>query len=126
MLISYLDRGNIGFAATQGMVDDINLKGSEFNVSLAAIFDHRSLTDEIVDGSIGVLRLLYPCRVPGFYTGQATTIQSSHTHDLLLLGRRLPWTRLRQIFWRLGHLQDLSGILRRLLVSFDDAFSREL
>jgi hypothetical protein len=33
MLISYLDRGNIGFAATQGMTDDINLKGSELNVS---------------------------------------------------------------------------------------------
>jgi hypothetical protein len=32
MLISYLDRGNIGFAATQGMITDINLKGSELNV----------------------------------------------------------------------------------------------
>lgn len=33
MLISYLDRGNIGFAATQGMTMDIKLKGSELNVS---------------------------------------------------------------------------------------------
>jgi hypothetical protein len=33
MLISYLDRGNIGFAATQGMTTDIRLKGSELNVS---------------------------------------------------------------------------------------------
>lgn len=32
MLISYLDRGNIGFAATQGMSADIRLKGSELNV----------------------------------------------------------------------------------------------
>lgn len=32
MLISYLDRGNIGFAATQGMTEDIALKGSELNV----------------------------------------------------------------------------------------------
>lgn len=32
MLISYLDRGNIGFAATQGMTVDIGLKGSELNV----------------------------------------------------------------------------------------------
>lgn len=32
MLISYLDRGNIGFAATQGMADEINLKGSQLNV----------------------------------------------------------------------------------------------
>ena len=34
MLISYLDRGNIGFAATQGMITDIKLKGSELNVCL--------------------------------------------------------------------------------------------
>lgn len=33
MLISYLDRGNIGFAATQGMTTDIGLKGSQLNVS---------------------------------------------------------------------------------------------
>ena len=32
MLISYLDRGNIGFAATQGMTDDIGLTGSDLNV----------------------------------------------------------------------------------------------
>jgi hypothetical protein len=34
MLISYLDRGNIGFAATQGMSTDIGLKGSQLNVSV--------------------------------------------------------------------------------------------
>lgn len=33
MLISYLDRGNIGFAATQGMATDIGLKGNQLNVS---------------------------------------------------------------------------------------------
>ena len=33
MLISYLDRGNIGFAATQGMADDIGLKKNQLNVS---------------------------------------------------------------------------------------------
>lgn len=31
-LISYLDRGNIGFAATQGMTVDIHLKGTNLNV----------------------------------------------------------------------------------------------
>lgn len=36
MLISYLDRGNIGFAATQGMSADIRLKGSELNVCTPA------------------------------------------------------------------------------------------
>jgi len=38
MLISYLDRGNIGFAATQGMTEDIGLKGSQLNVSPFAQF----------------------------------------------------------------------------------------
>lgn len=33
MLISYLDRGNIGFAATQGMAKDIGLKGNQLNAS---------------------------------------------------------------------------------------------
>ena len=33
MLISYLDRGNIGFAATQGMTRDIGLRGSQLNVA---------------------------------------------------------------------------------------------
>lgn len=37
MLISYLDRGNIGFAATQGMVKDIHLKGSQLNVCLHSV-----------------------------------------------------------------------------------------
>lgn len=45
MLISYLDRGNIGFAATQGMVDDINLKSNQLNVSL-----HTTSYDATIDG----------------------------------------------------------------------------
>ena len=39
MLISYLDRGNIGFAATQGMIEELHLEGSDLNVS--EFFDHR-------------------------------------------------------------------------------------
>ncbi|PSN72396.1 retrograde regulation protein 2, partial [Corynespora cassiicola Philippines] len=38
MLISYLDRGNIGFAATQGMAEDINLKGSELNTAVSVFY----------------------------------------------------------------------------------------
>ncbi|OJJ56527.1 hypothetical protein ASPSYDRAFT_59833 [Aspergillus sydowii CBS 593.65] len=38
MLISYLDRGNIGYAATQGMNEDIGLKGSEFNVAVSVFY----------------------------------------------------------------------------------------
>jgi hypothetical protein len=33
VLQSYIDRSNIGFAATQGMIEDLNLKGNELNVS---------------------------------------------------------------------------------------------
>ncbi|KAF2846208.1 high-affinity nicotinic acid transporter-like protein [Plenodomus tracheiphilus IPT5] len=38
MLISYLDRGNIGFAATQGMTADIGLKGSELNTAVSVFY----------------------------------------------------------------------------------------
>ncbi|KAH7056924.1 retrograde regulation protein 2 [Macrophomina phaseolina] len=38
MLISYLDRGNIGFAATQGMTEDIGLKGSQLNTAVSAFY----------------------------------------------------------------------------------------
>ncbi|KAI3400366.1 hypothetical protein diail_3383 [Diaporthe ilicicola] len=38
MLISYLDRGNIGFAATQGMSVDIHLKGSELNTAVSVFY----------------------------------------------------------------------------------------
>ncbi|KAF2634328.1 MFS general substrate transporter [Massarina eburnea CBS 473.64] len=38
MLISYLDRGNIGFAATQGMTTDIHLKGSELNTAVSVFY----------------------------------------------------------------------------------------
>jgi hypothetical protein len=32
MLLGFLDRGNIGYAASQGMIKDINLKGKQLNV----------------------------------------------------------------------------------------------
>jgi hypothetical protein len=54
MLISYLDRGNIGFAATQGMTTDINLKGSELNVSPSVVV-------EVTDSTLTLARLLYLC-----------------------------------------------------------------
>lgn len=38
MLISYLDRGNIGFAATQGMIEDIHLKGTELNTAVSVFY----------------------------------------------------------------------------------------
>lgn len=60
MLISYLDRGsvprkrmvmqdadssrNIGFAATQGMIEDINLQGSDLNVCVPRRYLYTSIT----------------------------------------------------------------------------------
>ncbi|KAH8902702.1 retrograde regulation protein 2 [Coniochaeta sp. PMI_546] len=37
-LISYLDRGNIGFAATQGMTTDIHLKGTNLNTAVSVFY----------------------------------------------------------------------------------------
>lgn len=46
-LISYLDRSNIGFAATQGLASDIHLKGSQFNVcNLPRFTNLRGLTSD--------------------------------------------------------------------------------
>ncbi|ETI27215.1 hypothetical protein G647_09898 [Cladophialophora carrionii CBS 160.54] len=38
MLISYLDRGNIGFAATQGMTKDIGLKANELSTAVSIFY----------------------------------------------------------------------------------------
>lgn len=37
-LISYLDRGNIGFAATQGMTKDIHLHGTNLNTAVSVFY----------------------------------------------------------------------------------------
>lgn len=37
-LVSNLDRGNIGFAATQGMAKDLNLMGNQFNIAVSILF----------------------------------------------------------------------------------------
>lgn len=37
-LISNLDRGNIGYAATQGMTADLRLVGNQFNIAVSILF----------------------------------------------------------------------------------------
>ncbi|RYO82255.1 hypothetical protein DL766_008751 [Monosporascus sp. MC13-8B] len=37
-LISFLDRGNIGFAATQGMIGDIDLVGTQLNTAISLFY----------------------------------------------------------------------------------------
>ncbi|KAI0427129.1 retrograde regulation protein 2 [Xylaria sp. FL1042] len=44
-LISYLDRGNIGFAATQGMAQDIHLKGNQLNTVVSVFYVFYILTE---------------------------------------------------------------------------------
>ena len=38
MLISYLDRGNIGFAATQGMTEELHLGDSDLNIAVSIFY----------------------------------------------------------------------------------------
>ena len=37
-LISFLDRGNIGYAATQGMIKDLGLKGTQLNTAISIFY----------------------------------------------------------------------------------------
>jgi hypothetical protein len=66
MLISYLDRGNIGFAATQGMIEEIHLEGSDLNVSILndnPLLSVRTCIDlHLIDCGLHILYNLYPCR----------------------------------------------------------------
>ena len=52
-LISYLDRLNIGFAATQGLSKDIHLQGSQFNIQ-------NQNPNSVLSVINFVSRLLYP------------------------------------------------------------------
>lgn len=89
MLISYLDRGNIGFAATQGMSADIGLKGSELNVCIPGMVSPTRV-DIAVDRSLGFLYFLHPRGISHLHLGQAAPVQSSHSHHHLLLGNSVP------------------------------------
>ena len=61
MLISYLDRGNIGFAATQGMTVDIGLKANELSVSAQnPFFNFQFLT--ILDRGVHLLSHIHLIR----------------------------------------------------------------
>lgn len=116
MLISYLDRGNIGFAATQGMSADIGLKGSELNVGITGRC--RCAGDPCVniavDRSLGILHLLHPRGISYVYFGQAPTVQPSHTHYNLLLGDSMPLHGIRSVIRIPCGVPHIVGILRRL------------
>lgn len=128
MLISYLDRGNIGFAATQGMSADIGLKGSELNVCTPCLCrcagDPR--INVSVDRSFGLLHLLYPRGISYVHLGQATTVQPSHSHYYLLLGDSMPLHGIRAFIRIPCGVPHIIGILRRLPFSCHDLVSLQL
>ncbi|KAH8807438.1 retrograde regulation protein 2 [Xylogone sp. PMI_703] len=62
MLISYLDRGNIGFAATQGMIEDIHLKGTNLNTAVSVFYIFYILAE--FPSSILVKRLQFNRVIP--------------------------------------------------------------
>ncbi|TKX26223.1 MFS transporter-like protein 21 [Elsinoe australis] len=63
MLISYLDRGNIGFAATQGMTVDIGLGPQQLNVAVSVFYIFYILAE--FPTSIFVKRLQFHRVIPG-------------------------------------------------------------
>jgi hypothetical protein len=87
MLISYLDRGNIGFAATQGMADDIGLKGNQLNVS--DLVCDPPVSDLFTDGRVYLLHLLRAGRVPHVVFRETTSISPCHPRHHPLLGTGL-------------------------------------
>ena len=58
-LISFLDRGNIGYAASQGMAKDIGLKGVQLNVRLHTGCCIQNETDLCLDCYLYLLRFLH-------------------------------------------------------------------
>ncbi|KAL9621324.1 MAG: hypothetical protein Q9160_004215 [Pyrenula sp. 1 TL-2023] len=62
MLISYLDRGNIGFAATQGMTKDLHLKSTELNTAVSVFYIFYILAE--LPASLLVKRLRFNRVIP--------------------------------------------------------------
>lgn len=113
MLISYLDRGNIGFAATQGMSADIRLKGSELNVCIPGTVSPTRV-DIAVDRSLSILHFLHPRGISHIHLGQAAPIPSSHTHYYLLLGNSMPLHGVCPLVRLSRGVPHTVGIFRRL------------
>ncbi|KAI0968586.1 retrograde regulation protein 2 [Xylaria arbuscula] len=61
-IVSYLDRGNIGFAATQGMTRDIHLKGNQLNTAISIFYIFYILAE--FPASLLVKRLRFERAIP--------------------------------------------------------------
>lgn len=122
MLISYLDRGNIGFAATQGMADDIGLKGNQLNVS--DLVCDPPVSDLFTDGGVHLLHLLRAGRVPHVVLGQAASIPPCHPYHHPLLGAGLYVHGVCPELCRPLCLPTSAGVLRRVSWSATHSITR--
>lgn len=118
MLISYLDRGNIGFAATQGMADDIGLKGNQLNVSSRPFSPdacpHKlTRTRHSLGCRLYFLRYIRVGRAAHIVVRQALPIPPCHSRHHLRMGFGVHELRLRAEFWRSGRVQTSARMVRR-------------
>ena len=72
-LISYLDRSNIGFGATQGLSKDIHLQGSQFNVQ-------NQNPNSVLSVTNFISRLLYPSSTYFMYWQSFPHLSSSRDY----------------------------------------------
>ncbi|RVX68862.1 hypothetical protein B0A52_07517 [Exophiala mesophila] len=63
MLLGFLDRGNIGFAASQGMIQDIGLKGNQLNIAVSIFYVFYIIAE--IPCSLMAKRLQYNRVIPG-------------------------------------------------------------
>jgi hypothetical protein len=129
-LISYLDRGNIGFAATQGMTKDIHLHGTNLNVCspfpVSLHLAMLALICQTTDCRFRLLHLLHPRRISHRHLCQAPTVQPVDSHHHFCLGCRLSRHWLRSQLWLACCHSRATRILRRLSLCLHDHFPVQL
>ena len=120
MLISYLDRGNIGFAATQGMADDIGLHGNQLNVRSHCSKCHHLADDSIKDSSLDLLLYLCTCRTSHLTFRQTPSVSPSHSYHHILLGSCLYVYGIHSEFCRPLRVPNPARMVRRVCLSARD------
>jgi len=148
MLISYLDRGNIGFAATQGMSKDIGLKPTQLNTAVSVFYIFYILAEVCVLyfifnpyiypplpnpispstrpspthlSSIDPKYLLITTPVPHLHTRQTPLLPPCNPHHNIRLGSRLSLHRLHLFLRGPRHNTHFPRIFRGLSFPRHDA-----
>ena len=115
MLISYLDRGNIGFAATQGMSEEIGLTGNQLNVSGGDLQNKCCpLTRLTTDCCFHFLCHLRFGRISHVFLRQTSSVPQSHSSHHLVLGIGLHVLRIHTELRRPMCDQTSSRLVRRV------------